>query len=768
MDGGNIWWNLGYSDGHSAPAQDPSQVDNNGNAAGIIYSLNLGMSFDSMTTNFTSIFNSTSKANGAANNIAPNYVDGTMFTNDDELYLYGGLSRLTDSESDQDAQSVLGYEAYQYGPYRQSWTPGFYAGELSSGVNRYITNGAGVSIPSENLGFYFSGMRAPNHGPIHGGDQSATVAANSLISVDMSTMRKEKWTNTTLPSSVKPRANAELAWVPISSSGILVAIGGVVNPEEIFVGTGLNKTQLQQSQSTSPGFMTQIPVFDIVGGTWYIQNTTGDDHPPQLTEFCSVVAVANDSSSFNIYIYGGYDGLNSEDTPSDDVWVLSLPSFTWIKVYSGRGAHGRSSHKCKSVYPDQMFVIGGVHEDVAQCLSSGLIEVFNLNKLAFQDSYDPTIYSQYQVPPAISKVIGGDVNGGATKSFPQSSGNEALANLFNQRYTKTIKPWYPYNPTSPSPSSTNTPPGVSVSHDGGLASWVAPVLGVVLGLIAISILVVLFLLWRRRRLIKRRSSYATSVTGSNTNRIMRWVNGMPAHVGHKDDPSVTDTELDDSIIASPGGYLSPRDQQPAEVGGNQRYELSDAPVPVEMPTPYNDDQYGYSRSTDFAIGANGGSRPSAPSGGLRSDVSMASGEPSQPSASSPTFSPHSPEHVGNHNYSSFPARGPGSPSPLTASRAVSPEGEETHSNADGTANNTSLSRRPTHQRNMSSKSSGLGALPSPGGTTSPEEERRQSDIIERLPASPEEEEREQYGLIDDAASSSERQRKQSSFIENVD
>lgn len=28
-------------------------------------------------------------AGGAASNIAPNYVDGVMFSNDDEFYLYG-------------------------------------------------------------------------------------------------------------------------------------------------------------------------------------------------------------------------------------------------------------------------------------------------------------------------------------------------------------------------------------------------------------------------------------------------------------------------------------------------------------------------------------------------------------------------------------------------------------------------------------------------------------------------------------------------------
>ena len=733
------------------------------------------MSFDSKSTNFSSIFNTSSKAGGqAANNIAPNYIDGTMFTNDDELYLYAGLLRLTDSQTDPDSSSILGYEAYQYGPYRSAWAPGFYQDSLPNDVTRYISNGAGVSIPSENLGFYFSGMRAPDFGPIHSGDMSATVAANSLISVDLSTMRNETWSNNTMPSKVVPRANAELAWIPIAERGILVAIGGVINPEAILgIGAGLNDTQKKQSKSTSPGFMTTIPVFDIVGQTWYLQNTSGTP-PPQLTEFCSVVANASDYSSFNIYVYGGYDGLDPDDSPSDDVWVLSLPSFTWIKVYSGSTPHGRSGHTCKSVYPDQMFVIGGVHENVENCLDSGLIEVFDLNALAFKDSYDPRKWSAYQVASAISNVIGGNANGGATAKFPQSSGNEALANLFDTPYSKTIQHYYPYKATSP--SSTATPTNVVVTHNGGLASWVAPVLGVVLGLIAVSIAVVLFLLWRRKRIGQHRSSYSTSVTGSNSNRIMRWVNGMSTNAERKDDPSVTDTELADAVN-SPSGYFAPPGR--AEMAGAERFEMSDAPVPIEMPTPFNDHQNGrnvaYGGTPNQIV--NDRSDPSAPSGGLRSDISMASTElPSHP-ASSPTFSPHSPEHVGNRNYAGFPRQSrihspsPGSPSPLSASRAQSPEeGEETFHSNMADAGDTDVSRRPSHTRNMSSMSSGLNALPSPDVTTSPEEERRQSDILERLPGSPEEDEqKERQGLIDDAGSNSaESRRKQSAFRESVD
>lgn len=138
----------------------------------------------------------------------------------------------------------------------------------------------------------------------------------------------------------------------------------------------------------------------------YMQNTTGDI-PPQLTLFCSVVAAAADRSSFNIYIYGGYDGLDQTHAPSDDVYILSVPSFTWIRAYSGDYRHGRSGHKCLKVYPDQMFVLGGIFEDPTVCVDGGIIQVFNLNNLRFQDSYNPERWSEYEVPALVTAQIGG-------------------------------------------------------------------------------------------------------------------------------------------------------------------------------------------------------------------------------------------------------------------------------------------------------------------------------------------------------------------------
>lgn len=188
-----------------------------------------------------------------------------MFANDDEFILYGyaknhfyihglsltdgsGLSLWTDAEDAQLPNQILAYEAYQWGTYRHAWSPGFLQKTLPDGVNRYVTNGAGVSVPSESLGFYFSGMRSEDWGIIAEGglpNITASISANTLISVDMSTMRDEKWENDTLPDHILARANAELVWIPVSESGVLIAIGGVTDPEILTPNRSL--TQAQQT-----------------------------------------------------------------------------------------------------------------------------------------------------------------------------------------------------------------------------------------------------------------------------------------------------------------------------------------------------------------------------------------------------------------------------------------------------------------------------------------------------------------------------------------
>jgi hypothetical protein len=101
-------------------------------------------------------------------------------------------------------------------------------------LTRYLTNGASISVPSENMGFYFGGMRGADWGRINVGDGSANTSASTLISVNLTAMGEQVWDNTTLPDDVLTRANAEIVWLPVSTQGILVAVGGVKYPSSLF------------------------------------------------------------------------------------------------------------------------------------------------------------------------------------------------------------------------------------------------------------------------------------------------------------------------------------------------------------------------------------------------------------------------------------------------------------------------------------------------------------------------------------------------------
>lgn len=253
-----------------------------------MYAINFTQPFQT-SQNASLLLQRVNKTAGAANNLAPNYIDGTIFSNDNELLFYGGLLLHTDSLQLPPATRVMSYERFQYGPYRESWETGFIEGTLPNGVSRYITSGAGVNVPSENLGFYFGGLRRPDWGEIREGGNTiynATAVANTLISVDMSTMREEKWANESLPSSVPGRANAELVWIPTADQGLLIAIGGVINPEWVFLEPLEDLTRQSVScasipylycltslipcsqRNTSPGFMSNVSVYDIKSKKW--------------------------------------------------------------------------------------------------------------------------------------------------------------------------------------------------------------------------------------------------------------------------------------------------------------------------------------------------------------------------------------------------------------------------------------------------------------------------------------------------------------------
>lgn len=78
--------------------------------------------------------------------------------------------------------------------------------------------------------------------------------------------------------------------------------------------------------------MTQIYVYDIATRSLTSQVAQGMNGTPGLRyDGCSVVKMAPDNTSYNIYMQGG---TNDNET-LNDIWVLSIPSFTWIDITTG-------------------------------------------------------------------------------------------------------------------------------------------------------------------------------------------------------------------------------------------------------------------------------------------------------------------------------------------------------------------------------------------------------------------------------------------------
>lgn len=210
--------------------------------------LNFSTPFE-MGANFSGVFTNFTKAGfGFANNIAPNFLDGAMLANNYEWFTYGGLISATDTSTPPEKDWTAKYMAYRSGPARPfeaSWQKE----ELGENVTRYVSNGASVSIPSEDLGFYFGGLRGADFGAIDDLAGNASTPSLTMIEVNMATQNQETWKNRTLPADVISRANGELAWVPVSEKGILIAVGGVITPSFATETKLLNDSEILESVS---------------------------------------------------------------------------------------------------------------------------------------------------------------------------------------------------------------------------------------------------------------------------------------------------------------------------------------------------------------------------------------------------------------------------------------------------------------------------------------------------------------------------------------
>jgi len=245
--------------------------------------------------------------------------------------------------------------------------------------------------------------------------------------------------------------------------------------------------------------MRKVLVYDSANDTWYSQATTvegGGDFPNGRRWFCAVAASAPDNSSHSIYMYGGESPNSAEDAHSD-MWILSVPSFTWVRV--NVDSPPRKSLGCTVVGHSYMVTYGGVpsggtkeegDDDPCDQENYGL-RLFDMSKLAWTGRYGgPPAAGRnaYTVPKVVYNAIGGNEQGSATRTAP-SGGFETpdLASLF-QRFAPAG--------TVPA-SSTSTDSDQPTKKKPNVGAIAGGVIGGLAGL-AVILLGALWLLKRKR------------------------------------------------------------------------------------------------------------------------------------------------------------------------------------------------------------------------------------------------------------------------------
>ncbi|KAK5116523.1 hypothetical protein LTR85_009148 [Meristemomyces frigidus] len=267
--------------------------------------------------------------------------------------------------------------------------------------------------------------------------------------------------------------------------GIALFLGGqTTSPTELDV----------SSPSVSFG---QIGIFDPSTRAWYTQSASGYDVPTYRESFCSV-GVQGDNGTYEIFIYGGVlpneqwgeaAASNVTANSMDEIYVLSVPSFTWFKAdYSAR--YNRYAHTCQVVGSRQMLTFGGAdwaQQDAATSQSDPFVlglGIFDMTEMT----------SKYQTPAIIKSHI--EANG----PTPSTWSNAAMQQIFAAALATATASASVTATASASVAATAHPKPASISS-GDLAGIA---IGAVAGLTIVALLSWLFI--RRQRRILQSTS----------------------------------------------------------------------------------------------------------------------------------------------------------------------------------------------------------------------------------------------------------------------
>ncbi|KAL8782225.1 MAG: hypothetical protein Q9213_005591 [Squamulea squamosa] len=368
----------------------------------------------------------------------PAVANGFLWNSYDSLWLYGGI--VSDSPPAVPEPFTLWEYQIKSGKWVEHRNPKTSKGNNSDSGNQPVQRtgeGAGISIPELGRGFYFAGHLDAFTTP-GWSVQTPRLYLKSLLEFTFPGYTNDGvealaggkpagsdgvWRNVTeggIQDQAKfpSRADGSLVHVPgFGAKGILLSIGG-----------GEEKSFSQ---------MNVIDVYDIATSTWYKQATSGPS-PKLRVNPCAVAASAPDGSSTNIYMYGGQNLIPyGQQIQYDDMWVLTVPSFTWVEVNTdGQSVPPARVGASCSIWDGQIVVVGGYTGPDLSC-DSGFY-VFSAKDLKWQNNFNALSGGNsqnqqpsqekdsaglsgsygYEVPGAVQSVIGGNSKGGATITAP--------------------------------------------------------------------------------------------------------------------------------------------------------------------------------------------------------------------------------------------------------------------------------------------------------------------------------------------------------------
>ncbi|KAH7350207.1 kelch domain-containing protein [Plectosphaerella cucumerina] len=463
---------------------------------------------------------------------------GYLWQDYSNLYLYGG--QFADNDGGEQVYATPDEMAlWRYSISGKQWTSfrdpetsaGNYSTEGGLRVQR-AAEGAGLSVPELGLSWYFGGHL-----------DTATTKDWSIHVPRIYLSSLLEWTHpgygnngvTSLRDSGAGEGGAyrnitqggtqqDVAEFPLRADAVLIFVPGW-GAKGVLIGLGGGADEdLTENMET-------LDVFDVDTSEWYHQETTGDK-PPNRVNPCAVIASAPDASSFQIYLFGGQDLPFGNQTQYNDMYILSIPAFHWIRVDKSDDSnipYPRAGHTC-TMRDGQIIMVGGyVGEDI-DCDSPG-IYVFNATSLRWTDGFRAGDHNPdlspgnsvlagswgYQVPEPVQRVIGGDANGGATVSTPASG--PATGGPF----ATGVPPVFTITQGGPTATVTQAAPGRSggagaaaEEKRGPNAGLVAA--GVIAGLLGVLAAYLGFCAWLYRRQVsayKRHLAVANRYSGAS-------------------------------------------------------------------------------------------------------------------------------------------------------------------------------------------------------------------------------------------------------------